>query len=111
MVRKCDILVAMTQSTLDSNIKDLKEDAVLLVDEDLVKQVPETKAKVYKLPITRVAQTELKSEMYANVIMLGTLTKITKIVRREAIEKAITASVNPDTAKTNLAAFKKGLDL
>lgn len=56
MVRKCDVLVAMTQSTLDSNIKDLKEDAVLLVDEDLVKQVPETKAKVYKLPITRVAQ-------------------------------------------------------
>lgn len=111
LVRKCDVLVALTQETLDANIKDLKEDAVLLVDEDLVKQVPEIKSRVHSLPITKTAQAELKSEMYANVVMLGALTKITRTVSREFMEKAISVSVKPDTAKANLTAFEKGYNL
>jgi 2-oxoglutarate ferredoxin oxidoreductase subunit gamma len=111
LVRKCDVLVALTQETLDANVKDLKEDAVVIVDEDLVKKTPETKVKVHKLPITRVAKTELKSEMYANVVMLGVLTKLTKIVSREAMERAVTASVKPDTVRVNLNAFEMGLTL
>jgi 2-oxoglutarate ferredoxin oxidoreductase subunit gamma len=111
LVRKCDVLAALTQETLEANIKDLKEAAVLLVDEDLVKQVPETTSRVHRLPITQTAQTELKSEMYANVVMLGALTKITGIVSREVMEKAIAVSVKPDTAKANLTAFEKGYSL
>jgi 2-oxoglutarate ferredoxin oxidoreductase subunit gamma len=111
LVRKCDVLVALTQEMLDANIKDLKEAAVLLVDEDLVKQVPETKSSVHRLPLTKTAQAELKSKMYANVVMLGALTKITRIVSRGVMEKAITLSVKPDTAKANLTAFEKGYSL
>jgi 2-oxoglutarate ferredoxin oxidoreductase subunit gamma len=111
LVRKCDVLVALTQGALDANVKNLKENAVLLVDEELVKQIPETKAKIQKLPITQTAKEEMKSEMYANVVMLGALTKITKIVSREAMEKAITTSVKTDTVKMNLNAFKTGLNL
>ena len=111
VVRKCDVLVAMTQETLDANTKDLKETAVLLFDEELVRQIPETKARAYKLSITKTAKAELKLEMYANVVMLGALTKITGIVSREAMEKAIKASVKPDTVKTNVTAFEKGYNL
>jgi 2-oxoglutarate ferredoxin oxidoreductase subunit gamma len=111
LVRKCDVLVALTQETLDANIRDLKEDTVVIVEEDLVKQVSQIKAKVYKLPITRAAKREFKSEMYANVVMLGALTKKTKIVSREAVEKAITVSVKPDAVKVDLDAFEMGLTL
>ena len=111
LVRECDVLVAMSQSALDVHVKDLKENATLLIDEDLVKQIPEIKAQVYKLPTTKVAETQLKSKMYANVVMLGALTKITKIVSKEAMEKAITNSVKTDTIKINLHAFKKGLSM
>ncbi|MDH5448301.1 MAG: 2-oxoacid:acceptor oxidoreductase family protein [Candidatus Bathyarchaeota archaeon] len=111
MVRKCDVLVAMSQSALDMYVKDLKENATLLVDKDLVEQIPEIKAQVHRLPATKIAETQLKSKMYANVVMLGALTKITNIVSKEAMEKAITASVRAGTAETNLYAFKKGIDL
>ena len=111
LVRKCDVLVALTQKTLEANIKDLKEEAVLLVDEDLVKQIPETKSRVYRLPITKTAQAGLKSEMYANVVMLGALTKIAGIASREGMEKAIAVSVKSDTAEANLIAFEKGYSL
>jgi len=111
MVRKCDILVAMSQSALDTHIKDLKENATLLVDKDLVKKIPKIKAKIYKLQTTKIAQTQLKSKMYANVIMLGALTKITKIVSKQAIQKAVKTSVRANTTKTNLHALQKGLNI
>lgn len=111
LVRKCDFLVAMSQSALDVHIKDLKENAVLLVDKDLVERIPKIKSKIYKLPVTRIAETQLKSKMYANVVLLGALTKITRLVSKEAMEKAITASVKANTAKINLCAFGKGFKL
>ncbi len=110
-VRKCDVLVAMSQNALDVHIKDLKDNATLLVDKDLVKKIPQVKAKIYKLSTTKVAETQLKSKLYANVVMLGALTEITNIVSKEAMKKAITISVKIDTIKTNLSAFEKGLKL
>ncbi|MGB9134455.1 MAG: 2-oxoacid:acceptor oxidoreductase family protein [Candidatus Bathyarchaeia archaeon] len=111
LVRQCDVLVAMNQDALDANIKDLKENAVLIVDEGLVKRIPETSAKIHKLPITQTAKTEMKAEMYANVVMLGAISKITGIVSKEAMEKAVTTSVKRDTAEINLNALKIGLSL
>ena len=110
-VRKCDILVAMSQNALETYLKDLKEKGVLIVDKDKVEHLPETKAKVFKIPATKTAAKLLKSRLYANVIMLGALTKITGIVKKEAVEKAIIDSV-PETAKeTNISGFREGLKL
>jgi 2-oxoglutarate ferredoxin oxidoreductase subunit gamma len=111
LVRKCDFLVAMSQSALDVHFKDLKKNAVLLVDKDLVERIPKIKSNIHRLPVTKIAETQLKSKMYANVIMLGALTKITRLVSKEAMEKAITTSVKADTAKINLCAFEIGLKL
>ncbi len=111
LVRRCDILVAMSQSALNLYIEDLKEKATLLVDSDLVKRVPMIKAKVHKFPATKTSETQLKSKIYANVVILGALTKATNIVSKEAVEKAITASVKPETIETNVRAFKTGLNL
>ena len=110
-VRKCDILVTMSQSALNKHLDDLKENGILLVDRDKVKEVPKVKAKVFSIPATRIAETELKSRIYANVIMLGVLTKITGVVSEEAVKKAIVDNVSEETKETNLEGFKKGLGL
>lgn len=111
MVRKCDILVAMSQIALDKHLKDLKENGVLLVDRDMVQHVPSIKAKVFKIPATKTAETELKSSICANVIMLGALTTITGIVSKEAAEKAIIDSVSEEAKEDNLNGLKKGFEL
>ncbi|MCK4320443.1 2-oxoacid:acceptor oxidoreductase family protein [Candidatus Bathyarchaeota archaeon] len=110
-VRKCDILVTMSQNALNKHLHDLKENGILLVDRDKVKEVPKVKAKVFGIPATRIAETKLKSRIYANAIMLGALTKITGIVSEEAVKKAIVDSVSKETKETNLEGFKKGLGL
>jgi len=107
-VRKCDILVTMSQSALNKHLDDLKENGILLVDRDKIKEMPKIKAKVFSVPATRIAETELKSRIYANVIMLGALTKITGIVSEETVKKAIVDSVSEDTKERNLEGFGKG---
>ena len=108
-VRRCDILVAMSQSALNKHLKDLKEEGTLLVDEDMVKKMPKIKTKIFKIPATKIAETELKSRIYANVIMLGALTRITNIISEESAVKAILASVPEETKEANLNGFKIGL--
>jgi 2-oxoglutarate ferredoxin oxidoreductase subunit gamma len=110
-VRKCDILVAMSQSAVEKHLKDLKEKGVLIADEDTVEHIPKTKAKVFRIPATRVAETELKSRIYTNVVLLGALVRITGIVTAESIEKAIGDVVPQESLEKNLKGLKRGLEL
>jgi len=110
-VRKCDVLVAMSQSAVERHLKDLKEKGTLIVDEDTVEHMPKTKAKVFRIPATKTAQKLLKSRLYANVVMLGALTKITGIVKEEAVKKAITDSVPETAIKANIRGLREGLKL
>ena len=108
-VRKCDILVAMNHESLNKHLEALKENGILIVDSTYVKEIPETKAKVYKVPATETAQKTFGASLYANMVMLGALAKITNLVSVEALEKAIKESVPPKTVETNINALKKGL--
>jgi len=110
-VRKCDVLVAMSQNALDKYLKDLKEDGTLLVDESMVREVPEIKARVFNVPATKMAETKLKLKICANMIMLGALVKATGMVSQEAVEKAITQSVLDKAQKVNIQGFRIGLEL
>ena len=108
-VRKCEILVAMNHESLNKHLEALKENGILIVDSTYVKEIPETKAKVYKVPATETAQKTFGASLYANMVMLGALAKITNLVSVEALEKAIKESVPPKTVETNINALKKGL--
>jgi 2-oxoglutarate ferredoxin oxidoreductase subunit gamma len=111
VVRSCDVLVAMSQTALDKNLADLKQNGTLLIDPDTVRNMPETKAKVFKVPAMEAAESRLKSKMYANIIILGALAKITSLVKTATIEKAIEDSVPEKLKDTNIEAFKIGQEL
>jgi len=110
MVRKSDVLVAMNQTALDKHLKDLRADGVLIMDTETIKEAPSTKAKVFKVDATKIAETELKSKMYANMVMLGAIARITKLVTRGSVEKAIREIFSGEAADRNIAAFKAGLN-
>ena len=80
LVRKCDILIAMNQEAVDKNIADLKENGTMLVDSSNVTSMPETKATVVRIPATQIAEKSCGEKLYANMVMLGALTKATKVV-------------------------------
>jgi 2-oxoglutarate ferredoxin oxidoreductase subunit gamma len=110
-VKRCDILVAMSQTALSKNSTDLKADGVLLIDKDMVKEVSELNAKIFCVPATSTAEAEFKRRIFANVVMLGALTEVTKIVSRKAMENAIRDSISEETLEENLRGFQLGLQL
>jgi len=108
VVRKSDVLVAMSQTALDKHLKELKDDGILIIDQDTIKQPSSIKAQVFTVTATKTAETQLKNKMQANMVMLGALTKITKIVTPDAVEKAIRESFGAEAADKSIAAFRTG---
>ena len=110
-VRKCDVLVVMNQTAFDKNNKDVKETGILIAEEDVKTQENDVKIRVFHVPFIKAAEAEFKSKMYANVVMLGVLAKITALVSNEAMEKAIDVSVPNEAKQKNINAFRLGLQL
>jgi 2-oxoglutarate ferredoxin oxidoreductase subunit gamma len=108
IVRKCDVLIAMNQDAVEKDLKDLKEDGILLVDGSTVKNVLMTNARIFKVSATQIAENSFGGKLYANMIMLGALTEITKIVSEHFVKLAIKDSVAENAVATNFKAFKKG---
>ncbi|MCP4691186.1 MAG: pyruvate ferredoxin oxidoreductase [Desulfobacterales bacterium] len=107
-VRKSDILVCMSQGGYDKYIGDLKDDGILITDQDLV--TPKREIKDYfSIPSTRMAE-ELGRKMMANIIMLGFFTAITNAVSLESARQTVAESVPKGTEQMNLTAFGKGCD-
>jgi 2-oxoglutarate ferredoxin oxidoreductase subunit gamma len=104
-VQQPDILVALSQEAYTRYRYTAKQEAAILIDEDLV--VPAKDDKPFCIPANRLAE-ELGRRVVANVVMLGYFTAVTGLVSREAVEKAITSSVKPKTIQLNLQAFDTG---
>lgn len=106
-----DLLLALTQEACLRYHHDLKDNGILLVDADAVKEIPTGKFKVFKVPIIETARTELGKAMVANIVSLGIIASLLKVVSEEAMESAILSRVPKGTEKLNLKAFKMGLDI
>ena len=106
-VQNADILVALSQEAYTKFRPQAREDAKVLIDEDLV--TPFDGDSVYAIPATRLAE-ELGLRIVANMIMLGFFTAVTGLVRRESMEKALESSVKPKTVSLNSQAFALGFD-
>ena len=109
MVRKCDVLVAMSQEAAEKNIMDLKEDGMLLVDSSTVEKIPETKAETIRIPATQIAEKTTGEKLYANMVILGALTKMIKSIDEESMRKAIEEAVSKSVVALNLQAYEQGL--
>jgi len=106
--RKCDALIVMNQEATEKNIKDLKEDGILIIDSTNIQKIPEIDAKIFKIPATETAETSFGQKVYANMIMLGALTKITNMISEESMEKAIREIVPKKSIAVNIQAYKRG---
>ena len=101
-----DVLVAMSQEACDKYFSSLKKGGILVVDEEKVGRVPTTRA--VKVPITRLAIEATGKTITANVVALGLLVGLTKVVAREALEKAVSVRAPKGTEEMNRAALSAG---
>ena len=105
-VTQPDVLVVMSQGAYEKFAPLLKDDGLLIIDEDLVK-LHNGEGKVAKIPATRIAE-GLGKRIVANIVMLGFFTGVTKLVSYEAIKKAVLESVPAKFKELNEDALERG---
>lgn len=106
---KADILLTLSQPAYDKYINDVKDDGVVIVDSSIVKY---KKAKgIYPIPITKLATEEVGLRVTANVVALGVISSLTKVVSYEALERALLSRIPPGTEEINKKALRLGKKL
>jgi 2-oxoglutarate ferredoxin oxidoreductase subunit gamma len=107
-VKKVDVLVAMSQEGFDLYIGGLKDDGILLYEEDLVDLGEhEDRPNSFGVPATRIAE-GLGRRIVLNMAMLGFVAAMTDLVSAESMKESIKDSVPPGTEGLNLQAFEGG---
>lgn len=106
-ITKPHILVSLSREAYEKYEPELKDDGILIVDEDLVQPRARAKIKIFTIPATRFAE-ELGNRIIANLVMLGFFTAVTDVVSYEAMEKAIPGSVPDRALALNQKGFEKG---
>lgn len=108
-VRKPDLVLAMTQKAADKYYGDLQDDGVLVLDTDLVPEPPSF-PKIIKIPITKLAVEQVGKPLFANIVALGALVRITGTVKFETIKDSVAHRVPPHTVEQNMKALQVGWD-
>ena len=103
-----DILLALTQESCDKYSHDLKDNGILVVDCQMVKEMPLGNYRIIKIPIIQSATERLGKFIVANIIALGAIVRISKIVSEESVIHAIKARVPKGTEDINIKAFFEG---
>ncbi|MEQ2129240.1 2-oxoacid:acceptor oxidoreductase family protein [Caldanaerobacter subterraneus KAk] len=109
-VLKPDVLLALTSSAYKSYKEDVKETGLIIVD-DSVEVEKESKVKTLKFPILRTAQEVVGKAYVANIVSLGVIAELTKIVSEESLEKAVLKRVPAGTEELNRKALEEGFKL
>lgn len=101
------VLVAMSQAGYEKYIGGIREDTLVIIDEDLVHPRGHD-GKLLRMPARQVAQ-ELGRVAVANVVMLGFLTGATELVSTASMRRSVLSAVPPNTEELNTNAFEEGL--
>jgi 2-oxoglutarate ferredoxin oxidoreductase subunit gamma len=110
-LKNTDVLIALSREGYEKYARELKEDGVLIYDEDLVQPDDKIsdKAKKFGVPATRIAE-DLGKRIVQNIVVVGFATAATEVVGKEAAKQAVESSVPPATIDLNLQAFEKGYE-
>jgi 2-oxoglutarate ferredoxin oxidoreductase subunit gamma len=109
-VTRPDILVTMSQEAYSLFAPQLKDDGILIIEQELVRidKLP-AGVRVYSLPATRLAE-ELGKKMVMNIVMVGFFGAVTNVLNPDALRQAVADSVPEAFRELNLKAFDKGFD-
>ena len=110
-VNECDMLLSLTEKAYDKYIDSLKSGGILILDKSINKKINRDDIKIYSVPILETASEDLKKPMVANIVALGAIYELTKIVSKESLEKAVLDRVPKGTEELNKKALEKGFRL
>ena len=106
-IKRAETLVAMSSEGYETYADQLTADGILIHERDLVHPAPKPGQRVFAIPSTAIAES-LGRRVVQNIVMLGFVAAVIRIVPREQMRHAVEASVPAGTEALNLKAFDAG---
>jgi 2-oxoglutarate ferredoxin oxidoreductase subunit gamma len=104
-----DFFVAMSSEGYEKHRDEMKENGILIYASDLVTPREEDMKRAYGVPATTIAE-QLGRRLVQNIVMLGFVAAVIKVVPKELMREAVKAAVPAGTEELNLKAFDAGWD-
>jgi 2-oxoglutarate ferredoxin oxidoreductase subunit gamma len=105
-IHKPEILVAMSSKAFCELAGTVSESGLIIVDETLVK-MSESESRIHMIPATSIAE-KLGLRVAANMVILGFLLSIVKVVNYNSLRQAIISFIPKKSLEVNLKAFETG---
>lgn len=100
-----DYMMVMSQEAYNKYTKDIAENAVMVLDPQLVQHVDFEGG--YEVPATMIAE-DIGKRIVANIVMLGAFNEIADFVPNEALENSVKDSVPERFTELNFKALERG---
>lgn len=105
-----DVLILMSQHAYNEYAADVKPSGTVIIDPDMIPTEKNLEnATVFRVPATKIAE-ELGRRIVANIVMLGALVAITRLLDENAVKESIRENIPKGTEELNLTAFEKGYE-
>jgi len=104
-----DVLVAMSQQSHDKYLGDLLPEGLLCYESDLVEPTGERVDRAYGIGATDIAFKSFGRKIMANMIMVGFVNEISRIVSYDSLVRTIGEVVPPGTEQKNIEALREGM--
>ena len=111
VVDDIDILIALNKPSLEQFSQDVKEGGVILYDAKIGEFETDRDIKVIAMPCVDIAE-EHGNARTANTALLGALTELTDVLKRESYENAIREmfAAKPKVIDVNIDVLKAGAE-
>ena len=103
-----DVLLAMSQESFDSYRGDIRDDTIIVVDPDLIRN-HDIGRPLYKVHALKIAE-ELGNKIVTNIVMVGAFASVSGILKPEAVKESVIDSVPKRFTELNIKAFERGLE-
>ena len=105
-----DVFIVMSQLAMDQYINRIDpETGIIIADSSLITSIPENYRNVYRVPATDIAENQLDSRVVANIVMLGSFSKITQYITIEDCRNAIKDNLTSKFHELNFRALEEGV--
>jgi len=105
-----DVLILMSQHAYNDYAIDVKLGGTVIIDPDMIPtQKNLENVRVFQVPATKIAE-ELGRRIVANIVMLGALVAITRLLDENTVKESIKENIPKGTEELNLTAFEKGYE-
>ncbi|MCD6579795.1 2-oxoacid:acceptor oxidoreductase family protein [bacterium] len=105
-----DLLIVLSGEACSAYCSNMAN-TTLIVDENLVINVPHGYKQLIKIPITEMTKKITGSTMSSNIFSLGIAVAISNIIEPDTVEKVLKDKFKNNVLEKNIQAFNKGYEM